>query len=68
MSIPKPRPRNPYVVDPFDYANYVRALVEEGIPELERHVLVFDVDTSRRSDRKPAITRRQGDRRELAQA
>ncbi|WP_243224575.1 hypothetical protein [Microbacterium sp. CIAB417] len=34
-----------YVVEPFDYANYVRALDEEGIPEPERHVLMFDVDT-----------------------
>lgn len=34
-----------YVVEPHDYANYVRALRSEGIEEPERHVLMFDVDT-----------------------
>ena len=34
-----------YVVEPFDYANYVNALNEEGIAEPEKHVLMFDVDT-----------------------
>lgn len=33
-----------YVVEPFDYANYVKALDEEGITEPEKHVLMFDVD------------------------
>lgn len=34
-----------YVVEPFDYVNYVRALRAEGIPNPERHVIIFDVET-----------------------
>lgn len=34
-----------YIVEPFDYVDYVRGLREDGIEDPERHVLVFDVDT-----------------------
>lgn len=33
-----------YLVEPFEYVDYVLGLREEGIEDAERHVLVFDVD------------------------
>ncbi|QIM15953.1 hypothetical protein G7067_05215 [Leucobacter insecticola] len=33
-----------YVVEPHDYADYVKALAEDGIEDPERHLLMFDVD------------------------
>lgn len=34
-----------YVVEPHDYANYVKALTAQAIENPEQHVLMFDVDT-----------------------
>lgn len=33
-----------YLVEPFDYVDYVRGLREDGIEDPERHVLMFDTE------------------------
>lgn len=33
-----------YLVEPFDYVDYVRGLREDGIEDAERHVLIFDTE------------------------